>query len=62
MSQKIAYTIAEAAELVGYSERTLKQAISDGNLAARYANSKGVIRHEDLESWIDRLPAESPSK
>lgn len=61
-AQKIAYTIAEAAELVGYSERTLKQAIYDGNLAARYANSKGVIRHADLEAWIDRLPAESPSK
>lgn len=59
--QKIAYTVAEAAEMVGYSERTLKQAISDGNLAARYANTKAVIRHEDLHGWIDGLSAESPS-
>lgn len=62
MSQKIAYTITEAAEMVGYSERTLKQAIADGNLLARYANTKGVIRHADLDAWIDKLPAEAPSK
>lgn len=58
---KIAYTITEAAEMVGYSERTLKQAIADGHLAPRYANSKAIIRHEDLAAWVDRLPAESPS-
>jgi len=62
MTQKIAYTVAEAAEMVGYSERTLKQAIADGNLLARYANTKGVIRHADLDAWIDKLPAEAPAK
>ena len=59
---KIAYTFEEAAEQCGYSIRTLKQHVADGNLAARYANTKGVIRHEDLADWIDSLPAESPSK
>lgn len=58
---KIAYTFEEAAEMVGYSVRTLKQHVADGNLAARYANTKGVIRHEDLHEWIDGLSAESPS-
>ena len=62
MSAKISYTFEEAAEMVGYSIRTLKQAVADGNLAARYANSKGVLRHEDLDSWIDGLSAEPPSK
>jgi hypothetical protein len=47
--------------MVGYSVRTLKQAVSDGNLAARYANTKAVIRHADLEEWVDGLSAESPS-
>lgn len=61
MSQKLAYTYEEAAAQCGYSVRTLKQAVSDGNLAARYANSKGVLRHEDLADWLDQLPAESPS-
>lgn len=54
--QKLAYTFEEAAEQSGYSVRTLKQAVSDGHLAARYANTKGVIRHEDLEAWLDQLP------
>jgi hypothetical protein len=60
--QKLAYTFEEAAEQSGYSVRTLKQAVYDGNLAARYANTKGVIRHEDLAEWLDRLPAEAPAK
>jgi hypothetical protein len=62
MSQKLAYTFEEAAEQSGYSIRTLKQQVADGNLPARYANSKGVIRHEDLAEWLDSLPAESPSR
>lgn len=61
MTQRIAYTFEAAAEMVGYSVRTLKQAVADGNLAARYANTKGVLRHEDLEKWVDGLSAESPS-
>ena len=61
MTQRISYTWEQAAEMVGYSVRTLKQAVSDGNLAARYANSKAVIRHADLEEWVDGLSAESPS-
>ena len=62
MSQRIAYTFEQAAEQSGYSVRTLKQQVADGNLAARYANTKGVIRHADLDDWLDRLPAEAPAK
>jgi len=62
MSQKIAYTFEEAAEQSGYSIRTLKQHVADGNLMARYANTKGVIRHADLEEWLAALPAEAPAK
>lgn len=58
---KISYSIAEAAEMVGYSERTLKMAIANGSLAPRYANTKAIIRHEDLAAWVDGLSAESPS-
>lgn len=59
---KLAYTFEEAAEQSGYSIRTLKQAVADGNLAARYANTKGVIRHADLDTWLDGLSAEPPTK
>lgn len=59
---KIAYNFEEAAEMVGYSVRTLKQAVADGNLLARYANTKGIIRHEDLHEWVNGLSAEPPTK
>jgi excisionase family DNA binding protein len=55
---QISYTVAQAAEQVGLSERTLKEAIKDSRLAARYMNTKAIIRHEDLAEYIDRLPAE----
>jgi hypothetical protein len=54
--QKIAYTLEEAAEQSGYSVHTLKQAIADGKLIARYVKTEGVIRHEDLAAWICQLP------
>lgn len=59
-TQRLAYTFEEAAEQSGYSIRTLKQQAADGNLAARYANSKGVIRRAELDAWLDALPAEPP--
>jgi S-adenosylhomocysteine hydrolase len=58
---KISYSWEDAASMVGYSVRTLKQAAADGYLSVRYANSKAVIRHQDLEEWVDGLSAESPS-
>lgn len=59
MSAKISYTVAEAAEQVGLSERVIRDAIKDSHLAARFFNTKALIRHEDLSEWIDRLPSES---
>lgn len=55
---KLALTWEEAAEACGYSVRTPKDQVARGNLLARYANSKGVIRVEDLAQWLDDLPAE----
>ncbi|MFS0717587.1 hypothetical protein ABC337_11450 [Arthrobacter sp. 1P04PC] len=57
---KLALTFDEVAEASGYSVRTLKYQVAAGNLLARYANSKGVIRVEDLAQWLDDLPAEAP--
>lgn len=60
MSEKLAYSIPEAAEAVGLSERTLRDAIKDSRIAVRYMNTKAIIRREDLEAYIDKLPSESP--
>jgi hypothetical protein len=61
-TQKLAYTFEQAAEQCGYSVRTLKQASADGYLLVKYANSKGVIRHVDLDAWLDSLPSEPPGQ
>ena len=45
---KLAYTYTEAAELVGYSDDVLRQAVARGTLRASYANSKPVIRAAEL--------------
>jgi hypothetical protein len=62
MSAKLAYTLLEASEQTGYSERVIRQHVYDGKLVAKYANSKPVIRHEDLADWLDQLPAEAPKR
>lgn len=58
---KIAYNLEEAAEQTGYSVRTLQRHIKDGNLIARYANTKCVIMHDALSGWVEDLPTESPN-
>ncbi|MBF6672466.1 helix-turn-helix domain-containing protein [Glutamicibacter sp. FBE19] len=58
MGRKIAYNLEEAAEQVGYSVRTIRYAIKNGDLIAGYANSKPIISHKALEEWVDNLPSE----
>lgn len=60
--QPIALSIPDAAAAVGYSETTLKDAITKGDLVVRYANTKGVIAADDLLEWVKSLPIESPAK
>lgn len=62
MGQKIAYTFAEASIQPGYSKRTLRYHVAERTLIAKYADSKGIIRRVDLESWIENLPEEAPAR
>ncbi|MEU3847154.1 hypothetical protein AB0E44_09175 [Micrococcus terreus] len=55
---KLAYSLEEAEEATGYSQRTLRRAIADSHLVARYANSKPVITADELRRWLDSLPTE----
>lgn len=60
MTSKLAYSVAEAAEAVGLSERVIRDAIKDSKIAVRYMNTKAIIRREDLADYIEQLPSESP--
>lgn len=57
---KLSYTYDEAAEATGYSERTIRDAVRNHDLTASYANSKPVIRRQELEDWLQSLPNEKP--
>jgi excisionase family DNA binding protein len=60
---KLAYTIAEAAEATGYSEKTIRRAIDAGDLVVRYGTkTKPVVKADELEAWLDSLPTTPPSK
>jgi excisionase family DNA binding protein len=59
---KIAFSIEEAAEATGYSTDTIRRAIRNNEMTARYANSKPVILATELQEWAEALPTEAPSK
>lgn len=55
---RLALTLPEAAEAVGYSLESVRAAIRRGDLVPSYANSKPVVMVEELERWLRSLPAE----
>lgn len=59
---KIAFSIEEAAEASGYSTDTIRRALRNNDLIARYANSKPVILATELTDWLSSLPTEAPTK
>lgn len=59
LSQRIAVTRDQAAELVGLSSRTILRAIRSGELVEHYVSAKPVILIDDLRSWIQSAPTQS---
>lgn len=60
MTQQIGYTIAQAALQVGLSERSIRDAIKDSHLPARFFKTKALVDHDDLKEWFKKLPSDSP--
>lgn len=59
---KLAFTIEEAAEATGYSKDTIRAAIRNHELIARYANTKPVVMATELQDWLTALPTEPPTR
>jgi hypothetical protein len=59
---KVAYSIEEAAEAAGYSTDTIRRALRNSDMTARYANSKPVILATELADWLRSLPTEAPKR
>lgn len=62
MTERLAYTRKEAAEMCGVSEDTLRRAKNSGALKVKRvkrdetkAGGKELYRKADLEAWLDSL-------
>lgn len=60
MTDKLAFSYAEAAESVGLSARTIQRAVADGELVAHYRKGSSTPRvlRADLEAWVTGWPTE----
>jgi hypothetical protein len=57
--EKLAYTIQEAALLSSLGQTSIYKAIGDLQLKSRKYGTRTIIRHADLEFFLDNLPAET---
>ena len=66
MTVVLTYTLAGAAAVTGLSVDYIRKAVKatdpDVHLPARMAGTKYIIRKDDLEAWIDRLPEAYPPR
>ena len=54
--EKLAYTVKEAAAVLGIGRTTLWQAISDGRLVALKVGSRTLIPADTLRQWFASMP------
>jgi excisionase family DNA binding protein len=57
--EKLALTIAEAAQLSSLGQTSNYKAIRDGQLSSRKFGTRTVITRVDLASFLDNLPVET---
>lgn len=60
MTEKMAYTIQEAAAAYGVSADVIRTHVKAGSLSTRYPTSRPIIGAQELKSWFDALPSNSP--
>jgi len=53
VTDKIAYTAAEAAELVGLSESGIRNLVRDGKLRRVPDTGRLIIARAELERWVN---------
>jgi hypothetical protein len=56
--QQISYNVKQASIATGLSEYTIRLAVRENRLAARYNNSQIIIEAESLVLFVRSLPSE----
>jgi excisionase family DNA binding protein len=56
MSQRISYSVHEAAKAAGIGLTKLRQEIRENRLVARKLGKRTLINVEDLNTWAANLP------
>ncbi len=56
--QKLAYSIADLAQIAGVSRSYLYQEIKSGRLAVRKAGRRSVVLHDSAQGWLESLPTD----
>ena len=56
MSQRVSYSMDEAAETAGIGLTKLREEIAARRLRARKLGSRTIITRDDLVDWVTRLP------
>lgn len=57
-TQKLAYSIPEAAKVASASVSVLRRKIATNDITVRYIGSKPVILADELKAWLESLPSE----
>jgi excisionase family DNA binding protein len=57
VDERIAYSQAEAAALVGISVSTLRRFADNGDIPRHFIGSRPVYLRDDLVAWIENLPS-----
>ncbi len=58
MTDRLSYSIAEAAAAVGVSPDVIRRNVRSGNIPVHYPTSRPVILRADLEAWLAATPTE----
>lgn len=56
MTDRLAYTIPEAAQATGMSARHIDRCVKAGELPSKLSRTKRVILADDLRDWLRNLP------
>lgn len=55
--QKLAYTIPEVTEVAGIKKTNIYEQIKLGKLIAVKMGHRTLVRHDDLQAFLESLPA-----